>query len=60
MEIVEPRKIYENWRSASVHEIRTKCLNYRLLQTVILYINIVVITNIPTQGHNFYIIYPLY
>ena len=26
MEIVEPRKIYENWRSASVHEIRTKCL----------------------------------
>ena len=61
MEIVEPRKIYENL-AVRICALNTDQVSEStdIFQTRILYINIVVITNIPTQGHNFYIIYPLY
>ena len=39
MEIVEPRKIYENWRPVMVHNITGQVFELPILQTVILYIN---------------------
>ena len=61
MEIVEPRKIYENL-AVRICALNTDQVSEStdIFQTQILYKNTFLITNIPKQAHNLYTIYPLY